>query len=759
MRTKLKASVLALTILSSLSLPALSCGPFFDVPSFQYGSHPDMPLRLYAQGNLGIIGSEYARSYLAVAWRYLNNAPLSPAEQKSIIALWDQRINLESTDTDKDLKKWETTFKQYGKGLKYEDVYPQKSYNGSGDIWFSYVNCPSDAFSTATQTAKKVADTFGPTSPELKDWLKAQNQVFCNCGGFGDAKAQMPAAVPATLDAKLKPYRDYQIAAANFYANNFDKALESFQKISQDKSSPFNELASYLAVRTMVRKATVADKNDNALLTQAEKQLLSMLTDKSMSAFQQPMKDLLGFVKFKLGGASRFSELAKDLSNSQEGADAGNNLCDYTFLFDKLLGEETDAVEDPEGSRKSRWGKADKAVKADDLSLFILAMQTEGSESFQYILKKWHESKKLYWLVALMTQLDPKSPELASLSAEAEKVPSNSPAYLHLQYCLAALDLDRAQKDKVRARVDKILADKSIKLPPGSRNQFMSLRSKVSNNFAEFLKFALQRPVGVEAGWSGCELPNDFEKVEARADWDVLKQAFPNDVTGFLNSEVPANLLSTIPNIAGLPAQLKGDSLQSAWVRKFLLKDYKAVDALTPSLKLAVPVLASQLKEFESASTPEAKSFAGSFIILRNPGMRPTLSNAYGRQTVINKIDDYQDNWWAVSSFTTTSAAQKAANAEFAACLSAAEKATAQTEIKALKAFGDAPIGLGKAVLAWAEKSPQDPRVPEALHLTVRATKFCDHTNETSALSKKAYAVLHNKYPKNPWTAKTKYYY
>ena len=286
------------------------------------------------------------------------------------------------------------------------------------------------------------------------------------------------------------------------------------------------------------------------------------------------------------------------------------------------------------------------------------------------------------------------------------------------------------------------------------------MTSKVSSNFAEYLKFALQRPVGIEARWSGCELPNDFEKVEARSDYAVLPPAFPSFVTGFLNTQVPVALLGTIPNIAGLPAQLKADSLQSVWVRKFLLKDYKGLDALAPALKQAVPGVASQLGDFQNATSPEAKRFIGSLMILRNPGMRPILSDANGRRTPINKIDDYQDNWWAASDLSPGEGAeQKAANAEFSTSLSAAEKASAQTEIKSLKSFGDAPVGLGKAVLDWSTKSPQDPRIPEALHLAVRATKFCNHTNETSAVSKQAYAVLHNKYPKNPWTAKTKYYY
>ena len=63
-----------------------------------------------------------------------------------------------------------------------------------------------------------------------------------------------------------------------------------------------------------------------------------------------------------------------------------------------------------------------------------------------------------------------------------------------------------------------------------------------------------------------------------------------------------------------------------------------------------------------------------------------------------------------------------------------------------------APTYLGSIVIPWAKAHPSDPRVPEALHLVVRATQYGDHDSDTS---KAAYDLLHSRFPKSPWTAKT----
>ena len=72
--------------------------------------------------------------------------------------------------------------------------------------------------------------------------------------------------------------------------------------------------------------------------------------------------------------------------------------------------------------------------------------------------------------------------------------------------------------------------------------------------------------------------------------------------------------------------------------------------------------------------------------------------------------------------------------------------------------LADGKSYLGKQVLEWAESSPDDPRLPEALFIAVKANaeyKYgCDgwaHDKETQF---SAETILRERYPLNSWTAK-----
>ena len=68
-------------------------------------------------------------------------------------------------------------------------------------------------------------------------------------------------------------------------------------------------------------------------------------------------------------------------------------------------------------------------------------------------------------------------------------------------------------------------------------------------------------------------------------------------------------------------------------------------------------------------------------------------------------------------------------------------------------------------MLPWADAHHDDPRVPEALHLLVRATRYaCEWGRDGEALdygevSKGAFDRLHRRYPDSAWTGRTKYWY
>jgi hypothetical protein len=80
----------------------------------------------------------------------------------------------------------------------------------------------------------------------------------------------------------------------------------------------------------------------------------------------------------------------------------------------------------------------------------------------------------------------------------------------------------------------------------------------------------------------------------------------------------------------------------------------------------------------------------------------------------------------------------------------------ARAERQQLGRVGSAPRYLGTIVLRYAAKHPDDARVPEALHLAVRATRYGEPDKNVSL---NAYNLLHRKYPASPWTKKTPFWY
>ena len=87
-------------------------------------------------------------------------------------------------------------------------------------------------------------------------------------------------------------------------------------------------------------------------------------------------------------------------------------------------------------------------------------------------------------------------------------------------------------------------------------------------------------------------------------------------------------------------------------------------------------------------------------------------------------------------------------------------RAQAEKEWNALAATGPAVQWLGETVLAFAKANPADPRVPEALHYVVRASRYgCYVTEVKSNYSELAYEALHKNYPDSPWTKKTPYWF
>jgi hypothetical protein len=158
---------------------------------------------------------------------------------------------------------------------------------------------------------------------------------------------------------------------------------------------------------------------------------------------------------------------------------------------------------------------------------------------------------------------------------------------------------------------------------------------------------------------------------------------------------------------------------------------------------------------------------------MRYPGLRPFYTTGRSRVANLGAIDNLRDNWWCSFSTDLTStpyetqywrgSLDEPAKAIYPGMrsmpspsfLTADERRAAEAEWQQLKTLDTAPNEIGRRILEWARSHQQDPRVPEALHRVVRATRYGCTNDATGAVSKAAFTLLHRQYPQSPWTAKT----
>jgi hypothetical protein len=206
--------------------------------------------------------------------------------------------------------------------------------------------------------------------------------------------------------------------------------------------------------------------------------------------------------------------------------------------------------------------------------------------------------------------------------------------------------------------------------------------------------------------------------------------------------------------------------------RSLLLREEDSTRDLVPAVKTLLPELGPWLDEYRATISREARAFTGMFMLLRFPGLKPYVPGNVGRLAPLDHIDTYRDNWWCTLDATTlgTSRGRERPPApleilyrtapdytlEF---LSPAQGHAAQRELERLASLGPAPNYFSQQAMAWAQRAGSDPRVPEALHLAVKATRYGCPDADTAAFSRGAFDLLHQRYPKSPWAQKSKYWY
>lgn len=744
--------------------PAYACGPFAREAIFSYTKHPDFPLDAFARGQLGVLDQTYARSYLVVAYRYLNGQSFTQGEQEALLSLWKERVAYDWQNKADDGKTaWLDARK------KVKDAGPEPGievYRETKKEEYDYfLNCPADAFETASATLDARIKQFGAESAEVKDWLQAQDKVFSNCGG-GES---IPEDTRSSAQV-IRADRAYQIAAAKFYATKFDEARADFEKVAADSSSPWHETARYLIARTLIRKASLGeDAKRSETLAQAEAQLKQTLGEIKQGPLHDSAAKLFNLVQMRLRPAERLHELAQVLVGKSSSSDFKQDLWDYTLLLDQYLGDESVPA-------TASADKAKAALAGDDLSDWLGNFQSNDKESFEHAWKRWQETQSNAWLISALSKAEAGSASLSQLVDAADRIEPASPAFATASFHAVRLLIESGKAAEARRHLDAILSGEQSKLPPSAVNDFLHQRMALATSLEDFLRYAQRRPAAFSWGEDGRELP--IEASELTGD-DELKQLvgrtlFDSDATRIMNEQFPLALLEEAASSPVLPEHLRARVALAAWTRAVVLDNSEAGVALARVLGNLAPEMRALLGEYESAKTPASRKAIALYTLLKFPGTRPFIDPNIGRLTPLNERDLFRDNWWCDRSPDAVAASEEEesesvdAAAKSAASkpaspapdfLSAAQKAAGEKERAALFSQGTAPNYLARETLEWAKRSPNDPRVPEALHIVVMATRYGCSDKDTGAFSKAAWQLLHSRYAKSIWAKKTPYWF
>jgi hypothetical protein len=701
----------------------------------------------YFHGRLGILRPTFDNNRLFAAYRQMMGGAFSDAEVQQLLA----RCCDAAGGSDDTTVSWVDARKRVP-GLPPA---PKATTRGERppDVAAYDVSCFPNAFRNAAATLLQRIKDHGANDPWVKQWTIGEDAVLANCAGDTPPPEDAPDA-----PAWLKADRAYQIATARLYRFDYTGAAALYAAIGADAASPWRKLGRYLAARAAVHAAIAAQTPDS--IAAADAAIAGIAADPELADYRADAPRLASMLAFATRSQQRAQELAKTLLAADLPATLAVDLHDLVDL--------------------ERTGK-----RYTDVGAWIYDVNTlNGDKPAQNaakadVLARWHDGHALPWLVAAMMFLAPDDADVAEAMTASQAVDAGSPAYYTLAWHRARLLIEQGKTDDARTELDRLLASPS--LPGGVGNLMRYQRLKVARSVGEFATFATRRGEFVMylynplTNLSAYPLPLPTMKwdrdVATVIGWRTeLFHPDPRyldaDAAYAMSTFMPLPMMAEAVLAPGLPANIKRDIALAVWTRAVLLGDTDTANSMANALAPFFPQLAANWKTYRAAVTADAKRVEAALLLLKLPAARPSVPYGLGYIYKADVIGQFGPRWWAADDmpFYADDSGNPLLCGDCALPLPLVapvfitdkDKERAKAENERLGKLPGAPAWLGSVIIPWAKTHLSDPRVPEALHNVVRATQYGDMDSDTS---KAAYELLHGRFPKNPWTAKTPYWF
>jgi hypothetical protein len=418
-------------------------------------------------------------------------------------------------------------------------------------------------------------------------------------------------------------------------------------------------------------------------------------------------------------------------------------------------------------------------LRRDDVTEWLFAYQIEGGEAYLYALDKFKQTSSDLWLMTAISKAETDSSGLKNLLESASRVSRSSLAYPTIAYHEARILIAQGKQAEARKLLDEVL-NHSDNLPISSRNQFLEQRADLAQTMDDFLRDSLKTPFAFQSDGESETIDELIRQEKSYYDPKYYKESkeeyerevedrykdakaienqrmFDDKAIEIINEHFPLAVLLDVEKSAVLPDYLKERVAKAIWIRAVLLKDERTANRIIAEIIRLNPDAETLYSAFLNAKTSAARQNAALYIILKNENLSPYVAAGLGSPSESYK--QYASRWWCAPYNENSgaeggeqTASKLSTKPKF---LTAAQSLVAQTELKQLKAIGDAPKYLGRQVLNWAKRSPHDKRVPESLYIVYEANgwdKYGCGSNEE--LRNQIADVLKNRYPKSEWAGK-----
>jgi hypothetical protein len=717
-----------------------ACGPFFtDYDTVVMSAPADR--RSFDAGSLGVVKPMFARRYLIQAYRTLNGAPHVSLEavQPPPAADPDEAVQRWLDARDGVVSTWQPP------GTARPAINPTRWL----ETFETFDNCLVDSFDRAVLTLGDRVQRYGAQSRQVRDWVAAQDAVFANCGGKDFVVPPEPSADAEPLE---RADRMYQSASALFYAMRYDEAARAFRAIAEDASSPWHGYGRYLAARASLRAATVTDTDATAIaahLDAAAAGFRLVAADANAAPLHESAAGLADLIASRRDPLARLATLSRRLATSA--TVTSSDVVNYTRLMDLVL----DSAPDAPGSLHR---EPQQLLQTDDMTAWIVALQRGDP----FAVERWAQTRSETWLAAALWAVDPSDTRSAALLDAAARLAPTSPAFPMASFLRVRLLLNRGDLEGARRVLAVLPSSPGSGIDPETVNLLDAARLATASSLETLLAAAPRRIVSLST--DGSSTTPDAGQTFTAAVWD-------DDVATVMNARLPLDVLVNAAESTILPGRLRSRVAQQAFTRSIVLGRYQEGRRAAAVLRDLAPPVRADLDRYLAANTDAERQRAGVITLLRTPGLSIDL---LGVDTDVTYTADepgrrlghaFARNWWCEPSDGRAVGAGALLFGEgverpFPPFLSPEQREATTAELDALRRAGDGRTFLITHALAWADASPADPDVAEALARAIEGWRWSPCTfGQKSPLPQRAFATLHRRYPRSEWARRTPYWY